>query len=527
MDTAGFIFGLLIETNIKVVIVLLSVCMLLVACRHKSSAYRFTLLSVGLLSLLLIPILVATLPRISIPLYLEMKSPLQNVLEAEAGGVAMAKEAAGISGITEFRSLSLQSPHLRTEVGLGEIVASIWLIVSAVLLARLTVGTARLRKLVSRARPVTCARLVDLIFNLKNEIGIRRPVEVRMVGADITPLTVGIIKPRILMPEQSLLWSEETCKAVLLHELHHIKRFDYLQHVLVNIIQAVYWINPFVLGCAGKFHAEQEVTCDDQVILNGVQSKAYARYVLSIAMTVVSPKFGLPFWNGTTDRLELERRVLSILNTGKNRTPLHARSLAWTLLMCMLFILPLSALKFTEFSPQDKGTKSLMQGYWVKLEEGGRLLLSDDCRLLIDGIALFQEGWKDTSLEFPSGSSFRSGIGKLAVGYLGEQCSEIVVFGNGGEPEWRLRFEPECRRVVLKKEAGAQRTRLECVNQEIIPDCSYGESSAGKIETYVKVDIRNREQIFSNRLGMSFVILALREDAPENHSGTGSFDRYR
>jgi beta-lactamase regulating signal transducer with metallopeptidase domain len=506
--------------------VLLVVYLLLVLCKYKSSSCRFNLLSIGLLSLLLMPVLVATLPRISVPLYLEMKIPLQDGVGAETGLTAAAGTTGigGAAGSDHLLQQPLRSPLGWDEAWLAGCIVVVWGLVAVILLVRLGLGTARLRELVHSARPVTSGRLVELMYRLKNEAGIRRSVEIRMSGADMTPLTVGILKPMILVPEQINRWPGETCKAVLLHELFHIKRFDFLQHLLVDIVQALYWINPLVQRCAESFRAEQEVTCDDQVIFNGVKSKAYARQMLSVAVDLASPEFSLPFWNGAADRAELERRMLSILNAGKNRAPSNRRSLVWTLLFCLFLITPLSALRFTEYMPPADGSDALMQGCWAKLEGGNRLLLADDCRLLIDGVAYIQEGWKEKSLEFPDGSSFLAGGGELTRGYLvDERLSEIVVCGRTARPEWRLRFDPESSRVVMKKEPGGQSYSLECVNRYMIPDYGAGKYKlkTNNVATFVMVDIRDREQIFSNRLGMAFVVLALASEAPANQSGAG------
>ena len=72
-----------------------------------------------------------------------------------------------------------------------------------------------------KARPISSGRLVDLMFELKNELGVRRPVEIRATADDITPLTVGIFSPVILVPEQIHRWPDEICKTVLM-QLHSI-----------------------------------------------------------------------------------------------------------------------------------------------------------------------------------------------------------------------------------------------------------------------------------------------------------------
>ena len=524
MDSVADIGWFLVETNIKVLVVLLLLQALLAAFRYVSSAIRLNLMTAGLFALVLLPVLVATLPGIPVPVYLEMKPVGQNGITTGSDVSFSIPPEISASEVTAIPSsfvtdLTASAPKQGGSPWVG-ILLILWGGVAAVLLARLAWGSAKLHGIVRRASSLTHGELVEQMYELKRELGIRRLVEIRMTEEDITPLTVGAFKPVILVPEQIHAWPAEVRRTVLIHELIHIKRFDYPLHLLVNIAQAFYWINPFALRWAERFQAEQEVSCDDLVIRSGVRPKAYARQMLSVALSVASPQYCTPFWSGAGGRQEFERRMMSALNAGKNRKPSSPRSRVWTFISCLLLMVPLAALKFTEISPSESESMFFSQGCWAKIEDGRRLIISDDCRLMIDEVAYIQEGWKDKRLEFPRGSSFHAGDLELTGGYLAGDIADVLVTDKSAGTVWTLSFAAESRQVVLARAGGGG---LECVNSALVPDSEIEISPVGMrdIETFVKVNIRDREQILSNRMGLAFLVLAKRDKAPEIHAGAG------
>lgn len=88
------------------------------------------------------------------------------------------------------------------------------------------------------------------------------------------PATFGFIKPIVLVPLGLLgQLPPEQVETILLHELAHIKRKDFLAHSVQKAIEAVFFFNPFVLWVSKLIHEERE-NCCDQMVLDQTKDKA-------------------------------------------------------------------------------------------------------------------------------------------------------------------------------------------------------------------------------------------------------------
>jgi beta-lactamase regulating signal transducer with metallopeptidase domain len=74
-------------------------------------------------------------------------------------------------------------------------------------------------------------------------------VEVLHHGGVAGPLTCGIVRPAILLPEDAQRWPRQDVDRALAHELAHIARADVLVHGLARLVCAAYWFHPLVWMC--------------------------------------------------------------------------------------------------------------------------------------------------------------------------------------------------------------------------------------------------------------------------------------
>jgi hypothetical protein len=53
----------------------------------------------------------------------------------------------------------------------------------------------------------------------------------------------GLFAPEIILPEHAESWDIEKVRNVLIHELSHIQRLDWLTMLIVRFTRAIYWFN--------------------------------------------------------------------------------------------------------------------------------------------------------------------------------------------------------------------------------------------------------------------------------------------
>jgi beta-lactamase regulating signal transducer with metallopeptidase domain/ElaB/YqjD/DUF883 family membrane-anchored ribosome-binding protein len=105
----------------------------------------------------------------------------------------------------------------------------------------------------------------------------------RVSNAECGPVTWGIFRPVILLPNKALYWPGERLHAVLKHELAHIARHDSLAQMLSLAACALYWPNPLVWLGARALRREAEMAADDAVLVSGMMPSDYAGELLQVA----------------------------------------------------------------------------------------------------------------------------------------------------------------------------------------------------------------------------------------------------
>ena len=107
------------------------------------------------------------------------------------------------------------------------------------------------------------ARLRDL----SQRVRLSRPVVLLESTLAQTPLTIGMLRPVILIPLGMLAGLPAAqVEAVLLHELAHIRRHDYLVNLAQSVIEGLLFYHPAVWWISHRIRAEREFCCDDMVV---------------------------------------------------------------------------------------------------------------------------------------------------------------------------------------------------------------------------------------------------------------------
>lgn len=108
----------------------------------------------------------------------------------------------------------------------------------------------------------------------------------RESGEVITPVTVGVLRPCVLLPAAWRDWSADTRTAVFAHEFAHIRRNDALVSALARFVKCVLWFHPLTWWVGKKISDLAELACDAAALERTHDPSGYSRILLAFAEAV-------------------------------------------------------------------------------------------------------------------------------------------------------------------------------------------------------------------------------------------------
>ena len=264
-----------------------------------------------------------------------------------------ASEASGqpLTSVTPTRS---SSP--RTQWTWPMIFAGIWILGTCLSLAWLSVGVLGAWIVARSATPASDSRWQAILRELLAACDRRRRVTVRESTRVSVPMTWGLFRPVILVPAAGEAWSEATRRSVLLHELGHVRRGDWLTHLLGRTACAVYWFHPLVWAAAARLRKTGEQAADDVVLSSNVAPSNYAEHLVGIAagMRGLNPfaHAALPMASPS----DLTSRVQAILDPRRNRRSLTRRTCYVLTALAATVLIPCALLRLGYAEVPDKAS---------------------------------------------------------------------------------------------------------------------------------------------------------------------------
>lgn len=147
-------------------------------------------------------------------------------------------------------------------------------------------------------------------------MGITKKIKLWVSHHIDVPATIGFIKPVILIPIASVnKLSADQLEAIILHELSHIKRNDYLINLFISIFETVLFFNPFVVLLSRILKRERENCCDDFVIQYQYDRHTYASALLCLEQSRnLNLKLAIGATSGKKQLLQRIKRIMEINN---------------------------------------------------------------------------------------------------------------------------------------------------------------------------------------------------------------------
>jgi beta-lactamase regulating signal transducer with metallopeptidase domain len=188
------------------------------------------------------------------------------------------------------------------------------------------------------------------VQKIGGHLGLRKPVQVYLSALVTSPVTIGFVRPLILLPVASFSGlTIRQAEAILLHELAHIRRFDFAINIAITIAQTLLYFNPFVRLFVQAAETSRERSCDNLVLQFDYDRVAYASALLQLEKTEQAQ---LSLAMGAAGKSPLFLRIQAILGIHQARPTLKMQHLTG-LLASLLCIFALHSLFITGKNSPD------------------------------------------------------------------------------------------------------------------------------------------------------------------------------
>jgi YD repeat-containing protein len=173
--------------------------------------------------------------------------------------------------------------------------ALVWLVGMAVMLTRAGSLVVEAEKLRRKSRPLENEAVLKLIEEARRKLGLMRRIQVVVTEQLTSPAVMGVIAPVLILPLAMVTaLPPGQLQLILLHELAHIRRGDYLVNLCQLLTEALLFFNPAVWWISRQIRQEREACCDAMAIALAGERLQYAQALAQVAWTAMAaaPAFG-------------------------------------------------------------------------------------------------------------------------------------------------------------------------------------------------------------------------------------------
>ena len=222
------------------------------------------------------------------------------------------------------------------------------------------------RSLLAQSEPAR-GRLPELLDECRERMGIRKPLGLRLSKSLPSPAACGLASPVIVMPAAlAKNLSREKLRAVLLHELAHVKRYDLWVNFLQTVLQVVYFYNPLLWLANAVVRGLREKAVDEMVLTKlGHEAANYSHTLIDIAeMAFTRPWLSLRLVGVVESKKALKDRIRHILSR-----PLPKTTKLGLVGFIAIFITAAALLPMKAATPSPEDTKKTTATDTQNIEE--------------------------------------------------------------------------------------------------------------------------------------------------------------
>ncbi len=213
-----------------------------------------------------------------------------------------------------------------------------WLLCASLLWLRLLGGWWLAQRLRRQGVSLPGEALQNLCDNWAKKLKIRQKIAFLESSRIGEPLTLGFWKPVVLFPVGMLAQlSPAQVEALLLHELAHIRRHDYLVNLFQLSLEVCFFYHPLFWLLSKEARTRREFCCDDVVLRHTSNPILYAKTLTDLQLSFVHTQNH--FAMNATGKSQFTERILRIAGI----TPKRSFRSNWLILLFLPLLLGLSS----------------------------------------------------------------------------------------------------------------------------------------------------------------------------------------
>ncbi|MDF2189593.1 M56 family metallopeptidase [Paraflavitalea sp. CAU 1676] len=232
----------------------------------------------------------------------------------------------------------------------ASLVVAIWFIIFLAKALKLFGGLVYIQRIKHYKVKKPAAYWTSRLEELAAMLGVQAPVKLMESALVTVPMVVGMLKPVILVPMGLLAnMPAAQVEAILLHELAHIRRRDFLVNLAQSFAETLFFFNPAVLWLSSLLRQEREHCCDDMAIGITQSKTGYIHALVSFQEYQLenNTPFAMAFPGKKDQLLNRVKRIVD--NSHKSLNPAEKTFLA----VCMGLIIVLSMAYGRPASPKE------------------------------------------------------------------------------------------------------------------------------------------------------------------------------
>lgn len=273
-----------------------------------SAATRYAVWLAGVISLVAIPILTASISARATPVAQPLPARVVSDAPATVRGTRPEPSLATPTHVATEASAPVAAESLRSRLtiplALALAIAALWTLVALFKIARLAMDFGEIGLI--RRQSSLWSQAYDFPVYLSDRVRV--------------PIAVGFLNRAVILPETFVKTVDERAlEGMLIHEIAHLHRLDVWTNAFAQMIAAVLALNPAAWFLTRQLTMEREIACDDWIVARSNSRDAFARALASIASNT-SERLALAAPGAIGSRRALVQRLAQLMDDARPRS---------------------------------------------------------------------------------------------------------------------------------------------------------------------------------------------------------------